>query len=252
MTLRGRLDARGQLRLMEFESTHPRGHWIDSDERSYYTHDEPRRYRKFTHRQLVERGDVPQLGPLAEDAGDQLRQEMQPIAEAGFPQLAVRTRRTYLGRAREYKQRDWHAGVERIAEAMERAGLDDDEIAEYVHRWAELDTLRIEDDGRDVRIYDGETLLFDEDPQRLERAAIAAADAIRREAEAIQDEIQTQLLRRGKELIGEPMSWEDLGISESDLNEQIDDDPAEAYERLNELYQDLDERIDQAAVEGLF
>jgi len=241
MPSRGRI-RRGSLQLLAFPSSHPRGYWTDRDERPGATRSDPARYRRYTTRQLIDRGDIPDTDRLPSGAGDELFQQMDPVFRAGYPELTVRTVHTYLGRRREIKTEAWDAGVEQMRGQLEAAGLTDDEIDDAITEWGDLQDIRIEHDpsGR-LRVKGpGEVPLYDGDPNRDMRAAERHAEQRWDASRKLRADMDRTLRAAGK-------SWSDLGYDRRELD-RLSDAPDGSLDTFQQLAGAFDSEL-AAAIE---
>ena len=119
--------------------THESGGYREGEPRSGVTKSDPPRYRKYTLEQLQERGDA--LPLLVSGFGDVSRElwaprgrQMALIRELGArfddPEPTIVTRRTVLGRARQWKQEAYYGGIRKVLELV-NSGL--------VKRWDHLE-----------------------------------------------------------------------------------------------------------------
>ena len=164
----------GQPWFVVRQSRNKRGYWREGEPRPGVTEDDPPRYRKHTLAELLEAGAAADIGMGTEDAAKQVYEmkrrairevrDRGALADAGI-QAGV-TRHTLLGRRREIKRMAYYTRRAEIEDALRSAGLDDDEIAEYLDTW---------DNDADIRIVEnregGRTFfqLYDETNKQIGR-----------------------------------------------------------------------------------
>ncbi|MCH9730788.1 MAG: hypothetical protein K0U84_14125 [Actinomycetia bacterium] len=236
MPLRGQI-VDGQLQLLSYPSSNERGFWLPQDERSGYTRDDPKRYRRFSAVELMERGEMPDGSPDPGQAVFDLYQQFNDVRDRGLFEMGITTRHTVLGRAREMKLAGWNAQIDLMRSVLEDAGLADDDIEDTLVRWGDLEDVRFEFDpsSDNWRIYGpGNQLMFDGDPSREERRILRAIEQRSDQAHDIAGRLQ-------RELSGAGVDWSDLGISAGELDDMLaePDGSFEAFIDLESNWRDM-------------
>lgn len=242
--MRARLRRGGTLQLIEYESSNPRGYYRATDPRPGSTADDPPRYKKHSHRQLVSRGYVPHVAEaFADEAHSVLSAEFRDVWKHA-PQYAVKTRHTYLGRMREYKLTDWIAGVKRMQDELAAAGFSDDEADELIGRWAQMDIEIDVDPSGGVTIYDEGDQQLRQTAEQEQRAAEVALFAAGKQAREIAWEIEQKIRGAG-------LSDRDFGVNLAAIERASYEQPAEALAEVHDLWSTLDQDIGAALTSDL-